>query len=185
GGYSAIHTDTSYVDGASYVSIVAVYLYAVFYCVGWGPVPWVVAGEVAPNHLRPAVLSIAVMINWLFSLTISKVTPLMLQNITYGTFLLFGIFCFIMVAWTYFCLPETQGVALEDIKYLFERDVLVRAIQDSPGGRVFLGGKRAPLMEEVRQAAEDASLEQENNDKKDMSVATSHEARHERHANAI
>lgn len=38
GGYSAIHTDTTNVDAASYVSIVAVYLYAVFYCIGWGPV---------------------------------------------------------------------------------------------------------------------------------------------------
>ncbi|KAL1705351.1 general substrate transporter [Schizophyllum commune] len=185
GGYSAIHTDTTDVDAASYVSIVAVYLYAVFYCIGWGPVPWVVAGEVAPNHLRPAVLSIAVMINWLFSLTISKVTPLMLENITYATFLIFGIFCFIMVFWTYFCLPETQGVALEDIKYLFERDVLVRALQDSPGGRIFLDGKRAPQLEEVRQAAEESSLEQNNSSKKDLAVATSQEARHDRHANAI
>jgi hypothetical protein len=32
-GYSAIHTGDG-VDGASYVSIIAVYLYAVFYCVG-------------------------------------------------------------------------------------------------------------------------------------------------------
>ena len=125
------------------------------------------------------------MINWLFSLTISKVTPLMLENITYGTFLIFGIFCFIMVFWTYFCLPETQGVALEDIKYLFERDVLVRALQDSPGGRIFLGGKRAPQLKEVRQAAEESSFERDNSSKKDLAVATSQEARHDHHANAI
>lgn len=40
-GYSAIHPSGGVVP-ASYVSLVAVYLYAVFYCVGWGPVPWVV-----------------------------------------------------------------------------------------------------------------------------------------------
>ncbi|KAF5314815.1 hypothetical protein D9758_018711 [Tetrapyrgos nigripes] len=55
GGYSAIHTGTD-VDAASYVSLVAVYLYAVFYCIGWGPVPWPVAAEVAPNHLRTVTL---------------------------------------------------------------------------------------------------------------------------------
>jgi hypothetical protein len=38
GGYSGVHTSKS-VDAASYVSIVAVYLYAVFYCIGWGPLP--------------------------------------------------------------------------------------------------------------------------------------------------
>jgi len=40
GGYSAIHPDGKKVP-ASYVSIVAVYLYAVFYCIGWGPIPQV------------------------------------------------------------------------------------------------------------------------------------------------
>ncbi|THU84179.1 general substrate transporter [Dendrothele bispora CBS 962.96] len=137
GGYSAVHKGTN-VDAASYVSLVAVYLYAVFYCVGWGPVPWPVSAEVAPNHLRTVALSIAVGVNWLFSFTISKLTPIMLDNITYGTFLLFGIMCFIMSVWTYACFPETKGVALEDVKYLFEKDVVVRALQDAPGGRIFL-----------------------------------------------
>lgn len=47
-----------------YISIVAVYFYAVFYSIGWGPIPWVVAAEVAPNHLRTAVISTATGVNW-------------------------------------------------------------------------------------------------------------------------
>ncbi|KAE9405224.1 general substrate transporter [Gymnopus androsaceus JB14] len=140
GGYSAIHPSGPIVP-ASYVSLVAVYLYAVFYCVGWGPVPWVVAGEVAPNHLRTVSLSIAIGVNWLFSFTISKITPTLLAQITYGTFLLFGLMCMIMAVWTYVFLPETSGYALEDIHFLFENDVIVRALQDAPLGRLFLGGK--------------------------------------------
>lgn len=183
-GYSAIHTDDTVVDAASYVSIVAVYLYAVFYCIGWGPVPWVIAGEVAPNHLRTGALSIAVMVNWLFSLTISKVTPLMLENITYGTFLLFGVFCFVMSVWVYICLPETSGVALEDIKYLFERDVIVRAVQDSPGGRLFLRGKRAPELEEMREAEAEANADRDSTSKKGTAVS-SREVPTNRHGIAI
>lgn len=38
GGYNGVHPDDAKVV-ASYVSIVAVYLYAVFYCIGWGPLP--------------------------------------------------------------------------------------------------------------------------------------------------
>ncbi|KAG1736538.1 general substrate transporter [Suillus lakei] len=149
GGFGAIHPQSTIVP-ASYVSIIAVYLYAVFYCIGWGPLPWVVASEVAPNHVRAATLTVAISVNWLFSFTISRLTPVMLEQITYGTFLLFGMCCVIMAAWTYFFLPETKGYALEDIKYLFEKDVIVRSLEDAPGGRVFLGGKRATPVEELR-----------------------------------
>lgn len=111
---------------------------------------WVVAGEVSPNHLRPAVLSIAIGVNWLFAFTISKLTPIMLNNITYGTFLIFGICCLLMSVWTYACLPETSGYALEDIKYLFEHDVIVRSLQDAPGGKIFLGGRQAESVQELK-----------------------------------
>lgn len=104
---------------------------------------WIIAGEVAPNHLRPATLSFAVCINWLFSFTVSKLTPILLDRIQYGTFLLYGSCCLTMAVWSYVCLPETSGYALEDIKYLFERDVIIRSLQDAPGGKLFLRGRRA------------------------------------------
>lgn len=109
-----------------------------------------VASEVAPNDLRPATQSIAIGVNWLFSFTISKLTPIMLNEITYGTFLIFGICCLIMSAWTYFCLPETAGYALEDIRYLFEKDVVLRALGDAPGGRLFIGKRRAVPVDVLR-----------------------------------
>ena len=158
GGYSALHPESTIV-AASYVSITAVYLYAVFFCIGWGPIPWVVAGEVAPNHVRSAAMSLAIGVNWLFSFTISRVTPNLLQEIKYGTFLLFGMCCMLMSTWVYFCLPETKGYALEDIRFLFERDMMVRALEDAPGGRIFLGRRKstpvADLREATAQAAED------------------------------
>ncbi|KAF7327920.1 MFS domain-containing protein [Mycena kentingensis (nom. inval.)] len=148
-GYTSLHPSTT-VIASSYVSIVAVYLYAVFYCVGWGPLPWVVASEVAPNHLRTGAMSIAIGVNWLFSFTVSKLTPIMLNDIKWGTYLLFGVFCLIMAAWAWACLPETTGIALEDIALLFEKDVILRAIGDAPGGRFVLGTRRAAPIDKLR-----------------------------------
>ncbi|KAF7986248.1 hypothetical protein HWV62_38719 [Athelia sp. TMB] len=159
GGHSAAHPQST-VGPASYVSIAAVYLYAVFYCVGWGPVPWVVACETAPNHVRTAALSVAIAVNWLFSLTISKIVPLMLNSIKYGTFLLFGCCCLIMVVWTYIFLPETTGVALENIRLLFEHDTVTRALQEAPGGRIFLRGKRATSIADLKAVKAGAEVEE-------------------------
>ncbi|TFY80205.1 hypothetical protein EWM64_g3807, partial [Hericium alpestre] len=108
--------------------------------------------EVAPNHVRTAALSVAIAVNWFFAFTISKVTPVMLNRITYGTFLLLGIICMVMGVWTYFLFPETGGYALEDIRYLFEHDMIVRALEDAPGGKIFLGKKRSTPLEELRDA---------------------------------
>ena len=153
GGFSAIHPQSTTVP-ASYVSILAVYLYGVFFCLGWGPLPWIVASEIAPNHLRAIILTFAIGLNWLLSFTISRLTPVMLETMKYGIFLLFGVFCVIMAVWVYLFLPETKGYALEDIKYLFEKDVIVRSLEDAPGGRVFLGGRRATPVEEMKRGAD-------------------------------
>lgn len=56
-----------------------------------------------------------------------------------------------MSAWAYVCLPETKGYALEDIKYLFEQDVIIRSLQDAPGGKVFLRGRQVPPVELLKE----------------------------------
>ncbi|KAF7348352.1 putative quinate permease [Mycena sanguinolenta] len=143
GAYSALHPAPTTASPSGYISIVAVYLYAVFFSIGWGPMPWIIAAEIAPNELRAAVMSSAIGVNWLFSLTISKLTPIMLNDLGYGTFLVFGFCCLVMAFWAWLCLPETAGFGLEEIGLLFETDVILRALQDAPGGRLFIGSRRA------------------------------------------
>ncbi|KAG2749931.1 general substrate transporter [Suillus brevipes Sb2] len=106
--------------------------------------------EVAPGHLRSAVMSLASATTWLFTYVIAQITPIMLNRITYGTYLVFGVASFIMAIWVYICIPETTGYPLEDIKYLFEKDIIVRSLEDAPGGRVFLGKRRAVSVEDLK-----------------------------------
>ncbi|KIK39626.1 hypothetical protein CY34DRAFT_324141 [Suillus luteus UH-Slu-Lm8-n1] len=149
GGYAGAHPNQGVVP-ATYVSIVAIYLYGVFFCLGWGFTPLVLGSEVAPGHLRTAVMSLASATTWLFTYVIAQITPIMLDRITYGTFLVFGIASFIMAIWVYVFIPETTGYPLEDIKYLFEKDIIVRSLEDAPGGRVFLGKRRAVSVEDLK-----------------------------------
>jgi len=149
GGYSGAHPNQGVVP-ATYVSIVAIYLFGVSFCLGWGFTPLILGSEVAPGHLRTAVISLASATTWLFTYVIAQITPTMLNRITYGTYLVFGVASLIMAAWVYIFIPETTGYPLEDIKYLFEKDIILRSLEDAPGGWMFLGGRRATSVEELK-----------------------------------
>ncbi|KAG2101164.1 general substrate transporter [Suillus cothurnatus] len=56
GGYAGAHPNQGVVAG-TYVSVVAVYLFGISFCLGWGFTPLVLGSEVAPGHLRTAVMS--------------------------------------------------------------------------------------------------------------------------------
>lgn len=67
----------------------------------------------------------------LFNFVIAKLTPIMLADITYGTFLLFGSCCIIMGFYTVLCVPETKGVPLESIHILFEGNIVAGCVKDT------------------------------------------------------
>ena len=116
---------------SSYYAIFCVYIFVVFYSFGWGPIPFVLSAECAPNHVRSLVLAVALMTQWLFNFIIAKITPIMLADITYGTYLLFGSCCVLMVVYTVLCVPETKNVPLESIHLLFEGHVIRGPTRDT------------------------------------------------------
>lgn len=76
-------------------------------------------------------MSTALMTQWLFNFVIAKLTPIMLARITYGTFLLFGSCCIVMLLYAVFCVPETKGVPLESVNLLFEGNIIAGATKDT------------------------------------------------------
>ena len=67
-----------------------------------------------------------------------------------------------MAVWAYVFLPETRGYALENVRWLFEDHVVVRAMEDAPGGKVFLRSrKRATPVEVLKARAEHWDVETE------------------------
>lgn len=58
--------------------------------------------DVQPNHVRSLVMASALMCQWAFNCVIARITPVMLNSITYGTFLIFGVCCIIMAIYTVF-----------------------------------------------------------------------------------
>ncbi|KAF4313321.1 Sugar/inositol transporter [Botryosphaeria dothidea] len=127
----AVHPDDKSLSGNNIFAIICVYLFVVFYSFGWGPIPFILSSECSPNHVRSLVMAAALMTQWLFNFVIAKITPIMLDDIGYGTFLLFGACCIIMLFYAILCVPETKGVPLESVNLLFDGNIIAGATKDT------------------------------------------------------
>lgn len=53
------------IDWMSYLSVVSILSFVVFFAVGPGSIPWMITAELFSQGPRPAAMSIAVLVNWL------------------------------------------------------------------------------------------------------------------------
>lgn len=87
-----------------------------FFALTWGPVMWVMLGEMFPNKYRGAALAIAGMSNWLANFLVTITFPVMLTNfglgVSYGIYAIFGVVAFVFV---FRYVHETKGKTLEEI----------------------------------------------------------------------
>jgi hypothetical protein len=60
---------------------------------------------------------------------IGQATPPMVSSMTYGTFIFFGLICFIGALFIYFAVPETKNLTLEEMDEVFG-DEAGNAIED-------------------------------------------------------
>jgi hypothetical protein len=58
------------------------------------------------------------------------ITPPMIQNIRYGTYIFFCCFCAIALVWVYFLVPETNGRTLEQMDLCLGTRLLLRSSKD-------------------------------------------------------
>lgn len=101
-----------------------------FYSLAWGHIPYILSSECSPNHVRSLVMALALMLQWLCNFAIAKLTPIMLADITWGTFVVFGACCTLMAVFAVVFVPETKNVPLETVHLLFQGDVVRGAVRD-------------------------------------------------------
>ena len=93
-----------------------VFMFIAAHAVGQGAVIWVFLSELFPNSVRASGTSFGCLVHWVFAALIAQVFPYFAANVS-GT-LIFGFFAFMMVLqllYVWKMMPETKGVALEDM----------------------------------------------------------------------
>jgi len=85
-----------------------------------GPIVWLYMGEI----LNDKGISVAVFLNWLFTLVIGLITPFLLKPSVLGggTFIMFGVFNILSCIFIALFMKETKGLSDEQVKYLYRKD---------------------------------------------------------------
>lgn len=89
----------------------------------FGPVCWVVVGEIFPNAIRGKAMALATLSLWIGNFLVGQLTPVMLEELgSSWTFWMFALCCSPALLLTWKLIPETKGQTLEDIEAHWKKD---------------------------------------------------------------
>ncbi|XP_041794925.1 proton myo-inositol cotransporter-like isoform X3 [Chelmon rostratus] len=104
----------------SWIVLMGLILYLAFFAPGMGPMPWTVNSEIYPLWARSTGNACSAGVNWIFNVLVSLTFLHVAEFLTYyGAFFLYTGLVVLGVLFIQGCLPETQGLQLEDIENLF------------------------------------------------------------------
>jgi sugar porter (SP) family MFS transporter len=118
---SVIFANADLVDGkpslagaSGVIALIAANLFVVAFGMSWGPVVWVLLGEMFPNRIRAAALGLAAAGQWAANWAITVSFPGLRNHLglAYGFYGLCAVLSFLFV-WRW--VQETKGVSLEDM----------------------------------------------------------------------
>ncbi|KAL5337477.1 general substrate transporter [Aspergillus crustosus] len=128
---------------AAYGATAFIFIFQVFYGIGWLPVPWFYPSEISTTRSRTRMSAIASGWNWMAVFAVVKITPISMENIGWRTFVIFAVLNVAFIPMVYFFYPETKGLELEDISLLFHKGGFTGGVFSSKGGRTVMPGQHA------------------------------------------
>lgn len=116
---------------------VGLFTFIAFFGATWLSLPWLYPAEISPIKTRAKANALSTCTNWLWNFIIVMVTPVMISNIGWGTYLFFACMNALFIPVIYFFYPETAGRSLEEIDIVFAKGWTdgkgyVRAAKDLP-----------------------------------------------------
>lgn len=102
-------------DGWGLLALVGANGFVVFFGATWGPIVWVLLGEMFPNRIRASALAVAAAAQWMANFAITTSFPGLSSiglSFAYGLYTTMALLSLIFV---YFRVPETKGMELEEM----------------------------------------------------------------------
>lgn len=129
---------------ASIASACLIFLFNLFYPIGFLGGNFLYCTEVAPMRLRVAMASISTANHWMWNFVVVMVTPVALDTIGYKYYIMYAILSACIPVMVYFFFPETMNRNLELLNHVF-RDAsspwqIVSMARNLPQGEVTEAG---------------------------------------------
>lgn len=100
-------------------TMILIAVYILGFAVSWGPIAWVLIGEIFPLSVRGIGSSFGSAANWLGNFIVSQFFLMLLSafgNNVGGPFAIFGVFAALSIPFVMKLIPETKGKSLEQIE---------------------------------------------------------------------
>ncbi|MFC9358295.1 sugar porter family MFS transporter [Rhodococcus sp. NPDC057014] len=98
------------------LALIGANLFVIFFAATWGPIMWVMLGEMFPNNMRAYALGISTAANWIANFTVTLSFPPLTRSV--GLWFLYGLFAFFALLSYFFVrlkVRETKGMELEEM----------------------------------------------------------------------
>ncbi|MBQ4798025.1 sugar porter family MFS transporter [Pseudoalteromonas sp. MMG006] len=103
-------------DNMGTFALIMANLFVVFFGLSWGPVVWVLLGEMFNNRIRGAALAVAASAQWIANFAITMTFPIMLANIGLaGAYGFYALSALISIFFVVKYITETRGKTLESM----------------------------------------------------------------------
>jgi SP family sugar:H+ symporter-like MFS transporter len=104
-------------DSMGVLALVAANLYVMCFNFSWGPIMWVMLGEMFPNQIRGSALAIAGFFQWMANFLVTMTFPIFLTSIGLAvTYSIYAAFALISMFFVIKLVHETKGIELEDMQ---------------------------------------------------------------------
>lgn len=101
------------------IALVAANLFVIGFGASWGPLVWVLLGEIFPSRIRGKALGVAAGAQWIANFLITVSFPAMSSWSLPLTYAMYALFAGLSFVYVLLKIPETKGMELEQTETLF------------------------------------------------------------------
>lgn len=106
-------------DDLSWLPILCLCIFIITFSFGFGPIPWMMIGELFAPDVKGLAASMTGTFNWILTFIVTKTFGNLISLIDFGpTFWVFSIFSILGFIFVFLVVPETKGKTLHEIQLL-------------------------------------------------------------------